>query len=372
MESLGGGTYDLAVIGGGPAGASAAILAARYGARVLLLEKGNYPRQKVCGEFVSAESLHLLSSLLGDVSEVLEKAPRLSRARLFIQDKSLAVPVEPAAASIPRVDLDAALWKSALNAGVDARDNQTVQRISEITPLVISTDTHVFKARSVINASGRWSNLRRTGNRNTSPDTGKWLGVKAHFCEAQAANSVDLYFFKHGYCGVQPTGLNDETGATEINACAMVRADVATSLPEALGCHPELRKRSQSWRQITKTVTTSPLIFRTPEPICSGILQVGDAAGFVDPFVGDGISLALRSGALAAESLRPSIEGRVTLLDAGRSYAESYCRDLLPVFRASSGIRRLLEVPEPFRTGLIFVLHAVPPLARYLVRRTRQ
>lgn len=372
MESVGIETYDLAVIGGGPAGASAAITAARYGARVLLLEKGTYPRQKVCGEFVSAESLQLLCSLLGTGSEVLEKAPRLSRARLFIQDKSLAVPVEPAAASIPRVDLDAALWKSALNAGIDARDTQTVKHVSENTPFVISTDTHVFTSCSVINASGRWSNLARTDTRDTITDTEKWLGVKAHFAEAKTPNSVDLYFFKHGYCGVQPTGLNHETGETEINACAMVRADVATSLSQALRCHPQLWERSQSWRQITKTVTTSPLIFRTPEPIGNGILQVGDAAGFVDPFVGDGISLALRSGALAAESLRPFIEGRVPLFDAARSYADSYGRDLLPIFRASSGIRRLLEVPEPLRTGLIFVLHAVPPLARYLVRRTRQ
>src|ERR1041385_2073289 len=57
--------YDLAVIGGGPAGTAAAITAARRGKRVALLERGRYPRHKVCGEFVSAESLELLEALLG-------------------------------------------------------------------------------------------------------------------------------------------------------------------------------------------------------------------------------------------------------------------------------------------------------------------
>jgi flavin-dependent dehydrogenase len=56
--------YDLIVVGGGPAGTSAAITCARHGARVLLLERGQFPRHKVCGEFVSAESLELLSDLL--------------------------------------------------------------------------------------------------------------------------------------------------------------------------------------------------------------------------------------------------------------------------------------------------------------------
>src|SRR5215475_14451205 len=71
--------YDLAVVGGGPAGTSAAITAAGYGATVLLLEKGSFPRSKVCGEFVSAEALALLASLLGS-RDLVARAPRLGRA----------------------------------------------------------------------------------------------------------------------------------------------------------------------------------------------------------------------------------------------------------------------------------------------------
>ena len=72
--------FDVVVAGGGPAGVAAGITGARAGARVLLLERGRYPRQKVCGEFISAESLELLCSLLRDVPVAADRqahAPRI-------------------------------------------------------------------------------------------------------------------------------------------------------------------------------------------------------------------------------------------------------------------------------------------------------
>src|SRR5882672_4902132 len=100
--------YDLIVIGGGPAGSSAAITAARGGARVLLLERGKFPRQKVCGEFVSAESLDLLAGLLdAPHATLLSGALRIPRARVFLDGRKIETPVDPPAASIARLDLDA-------------------------------------------------------------------------------------------------------------------------------------------------------------------------------------------------------------------------------------------------------------------------
>ena len=90
----------------------------------------------------------------------------------------------------------------------------------------------------------------------------------------------------------------------------MVRADVASSLPEVFAQHPALRERSRNWTLVSDPVSTSPLIFRSPQPERDGVLMAGDAAGFVDPFVGDGISLALRSGSLAARCLNSFFSGR--------------------------------------------------------------
>ena len=105
--------YDLAVIGGGPAGAAAAITTARLGAKAVLLEAGEFPRQKVCGEFVSAESLDVLRNLLREVRDadsVLRAAPVIDHAQLFLAGRRLQTPVSPPALSIPRYDLDRLLW----------------------------------------------------------------------------------------------------------------------------------------------------------------------------------------------------------------------------------------------------------------------
>lgn len=362
--------YDLAVIGGGPAGTAAAITAARSGAKVLLLEKGSFPRHKVCGEFVSAESLELLDSLLSVSRELVTSAPRLHRARVFIENRMLETAVEPAAASIPRIDLDAALWHSAKGHGVNARDRKVVSSIDGQGPFAIRTADQEFRARAVIHAAGRWSRLdfKESATKNGNGRQGNWLGLKAHFREESPPDSVDLYFFEGGYCGIQPVGTN---GRHRINACAMVRSDVSASLESTFRQHPELSKRSAHWQPVTDTVATSPLIFRRPEPVQGHILRVGDAAGFVDPFVGDGISLALRSGALAAKSLRSFLEGHGSLQQAGEDYERAYRRELMHVFKTSSKIRRLLGFPAPIRAGLLYALSSFPSVTRYLVRNTR-
>ena len=122
--------YDLIVIGGGPAGASAAITAARRGASVLLLERGNFPRHKVCGEFVSAESLGLLREFLGERhAPLLNSALRIPQARLFFDGRVLHTPIDPPAASIARLDLDATLWDLAAAYGVETRQQTTAQDV---------------------------------------------------------------------------------------------------------------------------------------------------------------------------------------------------------------------------------------------------
>src|SRR5215475_12655947 len=121
-------TYDLIVIGGGPAGASAAITAARKGASVLLLERGTFPRHKVCGEFVSAEALDLLGGFLGTRhASLLTSAIRIPQARLFFDGSVLQTPIDPPAASIARLDLDSTLWDLAGEYGVETRQQTTVK-----------------------------------------------------------------------------------------------------------------------------------------------------------------------------------------------------------------------------------------------------
>src|SRR4029077_5177510 len=113
----------------------------RLGAKVLLLEKDRFPRQKVCGEFVSPESLGLLHGLLKDdvqknallkdelEEEPFRSAPQIVSSRIFLDGKSLTLPVSPPAQSIPRFDLDPALFQAAQTNGVTTEEGVAVSDV---------------------------------------------------------------------------------------------------------------------------------------------------------------------------------------------------------------------------------------------------
>ena len=363
--------YDLMVIGGGPAGCSAAITAARTGARVLLLERSRFPRHKVCGEFVSAESLSLLSTLLREESRgLVSNSLRLPQTRIFVDGSCLTAQVSPPAASITRFDLDSALWQSAIAVGVHVRENCPVRSIEGDGLFRVKADAEDFEATAVINATGRWSNLTSPAIR-ASAAAERWIGIKAHFREQHPSQTVDLYFFEGGYCGVQPIESTTNGHGALVNACAMVRADVASSLTEVFKAHPALRERSRNWTPVMDPVTTSPLVFHEPELVNCRMLQAGDAATFVDPFIGDGISLALRSGTLAAESLVSAFNGERSLQQAAAAYREIYERKLGHVFRRSSRLRRMFFSRSIMRKPALSLLERTPAITNLLVRMTR-
>jgi menaquinone-9 beta-reductase len=361
------GAYDLFVIGGGPGGTSAAITAARDGWRVLLVERGRFPRHKVCGEFVSSESLELLKWLLRDAEHtLLWRSLPLSESRLFLDGRTIRVPVNPAAASIARYDLDLALWNAAEKAGVTTLQETTVQQIEGEAPFRVATTAGEFRARTVINASGRWSNLKPTDNHSNGT---RWLGLKGHFFYGDTEPRVDLYFFQGGYCGVQPVRAPD--GTILLNICALVRPEVAATLEEVLLLDPLLAARSRSWTPAFAPVSTFPATFRDPAPVSGSVFNAGDSAGFVDPFVGDGISIALHGGNLTARNVSAFLRGEATLKQSLEAYEQAYRQSLRPVYRNSSRLRRFFGVPRGLRVALLSACASSPRLARYLVEATR-
>jgi len=353
-------SFDLAIIGGGPAGTAAAITAARSGGRVLLLERGSFPRHKVCGEFISPDGVVLLEDL--GLNDLVRRAPRLARARIFAERSVAEAALFPPAASVPRYQLDHALWGLAVAAGADCRQQVEAKALTGSGPFDLSTSVGAFRACAVVNASGRWSNLRR---RRLSQKPGeKWVGWKAHYREPGLAESVDLYFFADGYCGVQPLG--DRC----VNVCAIVRAAGAASMQQLLALHPGLQERSRAWQQVSDMMATSPLVFAPPDAEEGGVLFAGDAAGFIDPFVGDGISLALRSGVMAASALAEVWAGKRSVAEAAATYRRQYDRELRPLFRNAGWLRQLTSVPRALHRPVMAVI-GLPRVTRFLFGKTR-
>jgi flavin-dependent dehydrogenase len=354
--------FDIAVIGGGPAGTSAAITAARRGHRVLLLERGKFPRQKVCGEFVSSEALQLLQGLLNGANTWTQTPLKISRARIFIDGKIRETKIEAAANSIPRFVMDIALWQAAEKESVSTMQEAAVQEISGNGPFRISTSTDSFAAATVINATGRWSNLAEDMR---LPKLDASMGLKQHFRELAPASSVDLYFFDGGYCGVQPIGAN------EVNVSSMVLPSIAKNLETVFQQDLRLRERSQLWTPTTEAVSTYPLVHGKPLPVQMNrnILNAGDAAGFIDPFVGDGISVALHSGRMAAECLSRCLDGRCSIAEAVHAYRATYEESLLPAFRNAARLRKLIASPS--LRSVAMKLFSIPAISQFALRKTR-
>jgi flavin-dependent dehydrogenase len=379
--------YDLSVIGGGPAGTAAAIAAARAGKApgrfspsVLVLERGRFPRQKVCGEFVSAEALGSLRQLLAPESSLLERAPRLAHARLYAPNGGASsVAIAPAAASIARWELDAALWRAAIAAGADCRHGLEVEAVrGRNGDFAVSTASGTFASRSVIDASGRWSkvNAGRLPARSQRAGRPRFIGLKAHFDSSGSSEAgsrpesenpypgTDLYFFREGYCGVQPAA------GGRLNVCAMVAPGRAARLREVFPLHPALWERSRAWTQATAQVSTAPLWFWRPQPEREGMLCAGDAAGFIDPFAGDGISLALRSALLAVQALAPFWQNLAPLGQAQFWYRQAYEKAFARAFRTAAAARLCLRAPGVLQSCLWRALR-IPWLAEFLVSNTR-
>lgn len=390
--------YDLIVAGAGPAGSACAITAARAGAKVLLLEKDRFPRHKVCGEFVSPESLQLLEWLLGE--QKFQDRPQIAHARIFSGRKTISLPISPPARSIARFELDKELLEAARRAGAEVKEETTVRHVEQEEIFHVQTvlsagapdargfgvagrsagapdargfgvagwsaasdrtdHTQNFTARAVVNSTGRWSQLTQPA----AVSKHKWIGLKGHFREAAPSPTVDLYFFDSGYCGVQPVS------ETAVNACAMVRSDAARSLEEVFSRQPELWQRSRSWDPLFPAITTSPLYFREPQTESNGMVLAGDAAAFIDPFAGDGISLALHSGALAAECLLPFVNGKSSLQQTRQQYRKAYFQQFAPAFRNAARVRMMLSTP-PLIRSLLVSLVGIRPFAKVIVRSTR-
>ncbi|MEO8724758.1 MAG: FAD-dependent oxidoreductase [Acidobacteriaceae bacterium] len=361
--------YDLIVCGGGPAGAAAAISVACADSRlrVLLIEAGSFPRHKVCGEFFSPEAAEILQSLLGtdddNGARLLNQSIRISRIGLHAASHGASFALPRSAFSITRHDLDDGLWRRAQQLGVECLDRTRVLSISRSEcGFTVASSGGGFQAQCVINATGRWSEINNSSDGRTN-----LIGIKAHF-ETDGAlapePSCDLHFFPGGYIGIQPIS------PCAINASALVDAAKYRDMPAVLQA-AGLGLVARAWKPLFPPITCPPVRFAAPLPVdpISGVLNCGDAAAFIDPFAGDGMSLALHSGVLAGAHAVRILAG-ASISEIAARYDRAYRRRFAHTFRSAARMRRFAFAPEWMQSLAIAALR-VPYVSQAALKSTR-
>ncbi|MCA1843286.1 MAG: geranylgeranyl reductase family protein, partial [Actinobacteria bacterium] len=347
-----GATCDLLVVGGGPAGAAAAIRGAAAGLSVVVCDKATFPRDKTCGDGLTASALRLLERLGLDpaavpgwepVGEVVLRSPSGRVVELPLPTEGLF------AAVAPRAALDAALLRVAEDNGVETRQGTALQTLH---PTDAGIDAvvggEVITARYVIAADGMYSTVRRLVG-SDGPHLGEWHAFRQYFT---GVNDRRLWVIFEpdllpGYAWVFPV--------------AGGRANVGFGLPRRPGL--SVRPMAAQWRDLLERPALRALLGDAePEdhhrawPIpadlaraplsADRVLFTGDAAGATDPMTGEGIAQALLTGVLAAEAVGAAGSDPAAV---ARSYESAVRHHLAPDVRFSAALGRILATPAGAR-----------------------
>jgi len=284
--------YDVAIIGGGPAGAACAALCAQAGCRTLLLEKARFPRDKVCGDCLNPGCWPILERL--DVAARVSSQAHAQISEVAFVDRHERPLRLPLAASergeiaISRFLLDAILLERAREWGVEVHEETTLTAIEPGWRL--QTSAGEFSARRLVAADGRNSTVARLLGLLPSAAKDR-VGVQVHLpATPEYRQRVVMRFLPFGYCGVA------DIGGARINLCLVARPERLTELKAWAAQHFTIPPDT-AWRTIT------PLRRAPIPPAHENLLFTGDAARVVEPFTGEGIYYALASGELAARHL---------------------------------------------------------------------
>lgn len=381
--------YDVIIVGAGPAGSSAALLLAQQNLRVLLLEKSRFPRAKLCGEFLSPETLPIFARLGVQERLFAAGAQVINRWTLFAPDgRGIDIPMswiagaEGHAVGISRAAMDALLLDRAREAGVEVREGLHVSsqlaRDGGLTIVTGKSGAHAerFAARLVINAAGR-SRLFTPTNQQRPSRLGesRVFGCKVHLRGVEGLDGRgELFFFRDGYGGMSHVegGRTNLCFLTTERTLRAAKGDRQRLLELTLMTNPAARRRLSGATVDGEWLGTGPITYGR-QPATPGVLSIGDAGAFIDPFTGSGMLLALSSGELAARVVRRVVAERGTV--AAAMVIELYRRihevEFGTRLRASAALRALAFSPRA-RNLLAALLTRHATLARIVALSTRR
>lgn len=372
---------EILIVGAGLAGSTLAIDLARQGRDVLLIEKDKFPRNKVCGEFLSMEVVDCLTRMGALERFFALKPATMTRSRFTVQGgKEIELDLPGKAYGLSRKRLDLFLFEEARRAGAKTVDAVEVKEVRKEGSNAFTVEIEgkeekrrqVVRAQVVIGAYGRRSSLDRRLNRPFFENRSPYVAFKRHFRigadlrgERELKDFVELHTFKGGYCGV--SYVEDEI----VNVCTLFdRREVSFSLQEGIEglkkSSSALARRLESLVPLDEeelTIAQVPLGLKESGP--EEILFVGDAAAMIAPLAGDGQAMAIE-GALLLGALFEAEGLQVSQEHWERVWRKEYAWRI----RLGQGLQKTLIMPGLTR-GAMAIVDTFPQAGKRLIQWTR-
>jgi flavin-dependent dehydrogenase len=384
--------YDVIIAGGGPAGASAAIHLSTRGARVLLVEQKNFPRAKLCGEFISPECAPHFERL-GVAERMFAAGPARLTETVFYSRKGKSVSVPSAwfgatgvALGLSRAEMDEQLLRRASAAGARVLEDTHVgdllldnDRVAGLSVTYNGSEVS-YRAPVTIDATGRTRALaRRVGEpgNKTKSHRASLVAFKAHLENARVApGACEIYFYRGGYGGLSSieNGLSNLCFIASAREVREVGADAELVMREVVCQNRRAASALAQARACTPWLAVSLEGFgRHQVTPAAGLLAIGDAASFIDPFTGSGMLMALESGELAAGVIGnhiTAIRSGAGLRELETRYRAAYRNRFHSRLRTCSMMRRAAFVPGLAQLAIRF-FGASDSLRYQVTRATR-
>jgi flavin-dependent dehydrogenase len=347
---------DVVVAGAGPAGAIAALVLARAGARVRLVDRARFPRHKLCGDTVNPGAMRLLHrlGLEGAVAGALPIDGMIVSARPAVQIAGRYGGGVHGRA-ITRRAFDAALLERAVAAGVAFDERTTVLspvvergRVSGLRLSGRGGAACILQARMFVAADGASSRLARALRLARHAGRPRRWAVGAYFRDVDGTGSLGEMHVRPGcYIGVAPLP-DGATNVCVVSADASAIGRAMASLIDVVRDDDLLRGRFARARMVSEPVCLGPLAVDAAGCGVPGCVLAGDAAGFVDPMTGDGLRFAMRGAELAALAVLGELrDGR----DAFETLAVARSREFSRKWRFNRALRALVGSPVAIRAA---------------------